>query len=212
MEHAVAVREAALEAVTDIDPDGFRDDIESFVADGSHVPGVLTLVAAERAGADPTDVTERAVGVQLIYDGLRLTRRLASTDPWAIGRGEETQANVDILAADVLVSRGFFMLARTEAAADAVEVVRSFGRDQTNRRAAAEPAALDRELEVDVLDLALVAGTTAAGVTPGETVTIARELAAAYDDGLPNPDTLFDDGTRERIATAAGARPLNRND
>ena len=213
MEHAVAVREAALDAVADIVPDGFRDDIEAFVSDGSHVPGVLTLVAAERAGADPTDLTERAVGVQLIYDGLRLTRRLTVTDPWASGRDDDAErANIDILAADVLVSRGFFLLARTEAATDAVEVVRAFGRDQTARRDAADPTALDRELEADVLELALVAGTTAAGVAPSETDEIARELAAAYDDGFPEPDALFDEPTRERIAAAAGVRPLNRND
>jgi len=211
MEHAVAVREAALEAVADIVPEGFRGDIEAFVADGTHVPGVLTLVAAEGAGADPTELTERAVGVQLIYDGLRLTRRLTVTDPWASGHDAE-RANVDILAADVLVSRGFFLLARTEAATDAVEVVRAFGRDQTARRDVANPAHLDRELEADVLELALVTGTTAAGVTPGETGRVARELAGAYDDGFPEPDALFDDATRERIATAAGVRPLNRND
>jgi len=63
-----------------------------------------------------------------------------------------------------------------------------------------------------VLELALVTGTTAAGVTPGETGRVARELAGAYDDGFPEPDALFDDATRERIATAAGVRPLNRND
>lgn len=211
MDYAAAVRETAIEAVADIEPAAFRDGIETFLADGSLVPGVLALLAAESAGGDPESLTERAVGVQLIYDGLRLTRRLTHEDPWATG--DKTQADLDILAADVLVSRGFFLLARTEAAEDAVEVVRSFGRDQTERRDAADPEALDTELEADVLRLALVAGTTAAGATPDETDPLAREFAASYDDGFPSPATLFDDGARERIAAAAGGpRPLNRND
>jgi hypothetical protein len=213
MDYAAAVRETAVEAVADIEPAAFRDDIEAFLAEGSLVPGVLTLLAAESAGGDPGALTERAVGVQLIYDGLRLTRRLTHEDPWA--SGGKAQADLDILAADVLVSRGFFLLARTEAAEDAVEVVRAFGRDQTRRRTADNPEALDTELEADVLRLALVAGTTAAGETPGETGPLAREFAASYDDegGFPSPAALFDDGARERIAAAAGGRrPLNRND
>jgi hypothetical protein len=213
MDYAAAVRETAVDAVADIEPAAFRDGIETFLADGSLVPGVLTLLAAESAGGDPEALTERAVGVQLIYDGLRLTRRLTHEDPWA--GGDKAQADLDILAADVLVSRGFFLLARTEAAEDAVEVVRAFGRDQTDRRTAEDPAALDAELEADVLRLALVAGTTAAGETPDGTDPLAREFAASYDDegGFPSPATLFDDGARERIAAAAGGRrPLNRND
>ncbi|MFC7176924.1 DUF7114 family protein [Halosegnis marinus] len=128
-------------------------------------------------------------------------------------REARERANVDILAADVLVSRGFFLLARTDAATEAVEVVRAFGRDQTERRDADDPAALDDELEVDVLTLALVAGTTAAGETPGDTGPLAREFAGRYDDGFPEPATLFDDGARTRIAgVTGGGRPLNRND
>jgi hypothetical protein len=166
MEEAAAVRRAATEAVGDVVPDALRSDIESLLADGSMVPGALTLLAATVPADSPTEfdgidgLVERAAGVQLIYDGLRLTRDLAHDDPWAAG--DRDRGDMGILAADVLVARGFYLLARTEAADRAVDVVRAFGRDQTHRRAADDPS-YDERLERDVLDLALVAGTTAAG-------------------------------------------------
>ncbi|MFB6312205.1 MAG: hypothetical protein ABEH64_13610, partial [Salinirussus sp.] len=80
---------------------------------------------------------------------------------WASGDGDT--ADLEILAADVMVARGFYLLARTDAAGDAVGVVRSFGRDQTARRETGDPA-IDRNLEADVLELAVVAGATVAGV------------------------------------------------
>jgi hypothetical protein len=279
MQEAVAVREAALDAVDDVVPDALRADIESFVVDGSLVPGVLTLLSARAAGAhapagtgsaegsDGTDGADgadsatddggsgpgeefepagdldvdavevdgasasaysgdadglagRAAGVQLIYDGLRLTRRLVHAEPWpeasgsgAAGSldGEGVAADMDILVADVLVARGFYLLARTEAATVAVDVVRSFGRDQTERRETADPA-LDRELERDVLRLAVVAGVTAAGREPSTPDALVGDLAAAYDDGFPAPETLFDQQVRERVAGVVGAQAVNRND
>ncbi|MFB6205332.1 MAG: hypothetical protein ABEJ05_02230 [Haloglomus sp.] len=170
MEEAAAVRRAATEAVGDVVPDALRSDIESRLADGSMVPGVLTLLAATAPSDGPAafdgadGLLERAAGVQLIYDGLRLTRELAHEDPWtaAAGAGDRDRGDMGILAADVLVARGFYLLARTEAADRAVAVVRAFGRDQTHRREDGDPS-YDRNLERDVLDLALVAGITAAG-------------------------------------------------
>lgn len=274
MQEAVAVREAALDAVDDVVPEALRSEIEAFVADGSLVPGVLTLLSARAAGAhsaedaegvdsaggaegarddgdsgagegiepagdldataadangataaayagDPDGLAGRAAGVQLIYDGLRLTRRLVHAEPWpeAGGSGnpgsldgEGVAADMDILVADVLVARGFYLLARTEAATVAVDVVRSFGRDQTERREAADPAALDRELERDVLRLAVVAGVTAAGREPSAPDALVGDLAAAYDDGFPAPEALFDQQVRDRVAGVVGTRPVNRND
>ncbi|WP_231753996.1 hypothetical protein [Natronomonas sp. CBA1123] len=136
MEEAAAVRRAASESVADVAPEELRRTIDEYVADGSVVPGVLTLLSA-RAVTDehPEDLVEQAAGVQLIYDGLRLTRDLAQDDPW--NGGDRDAANMAILAADVLVARGFYLLARTDAAEDAVGVVRAFGRDQTVRESAA---------------------------------------------------------------------------
>jgi hypothetical protein len=208
MDEAATCRCAAVDAVEDVYPDRLRDDIVAFVEDGSLAPGTLALRCA-RAVDDTTDldaIANRAAGVQLIYDGLRLTRTLAHSQPW-MGRDDQTQPNLDILAADVLVARGFYLLATTDAAGKAVETVRTFGREQTNRRSALEaadcddggdhehdstPAATDdvvaapdgngkatehdRVLERDVLELAALAGTTAADGTP------TPELYATLDD------------------------------
>jgi hypothetical protein len=173
MEDAVAVRRAAIEAVEDVEPLPLRATIERHIEDGSMVPGVFTLhgVRAIADGSTPTAASDgdlleavaaRAAGVQLIYDGLRLTRQLAQDEPWVTGEGDA--ADVEILAADVLVARGFYLLARTEAADAAVGVVRAFGRDQTVRRETGDPT-LDRNLEADVLELAVVAGATVAGAS-----------------------------------------------
>ena len=225
MEEAAAVRRAATEAVADIVPEALRTELESLVDGGSMVPGALTLVAATAPpeGAEAfgslDGLVERAAGVQLIYDGLRLTRRLASDDPWTTGDADT--GDMLILAADVLVARGFYLLARTEAADRAVAVVRAFGTDQTLRRETDDPS-YDDNLERDVLDLALVAGTTAAG--PGVTVATADREAlvdrltdtaaadtAATDgatagttDAFPPADTLVTDAVRADLAGLTG--------
>ncbi|WP_255197154.1 DUF7114 family protein [Halorarius litoreus] len=210
MDEAAAVRRAALEAVGDVTPPRLRDDIEAFVADGSLLPGVLTLATATAAGADATEYVDRAAGVQLIYDGLRLTRTLAHEDPWTTG--DRRSADMDILAADVLVARGFYLLAHTGAATAAVGVVRAFGRDQTDRRDAPDPDRFDRQLETDVLDLAITTG--AAGDRPAGVTDIVSELVAAWDGRFPDPEQVVDDAFRERLVAVTGSagRPLNRND
>jgi hypothetical protein len=172
MDEATTCRSAAVDAIDDVYPARLRDDIVAHVDAGSHAPGALTLRCA-RAVDDTVDleaIASRAAGVQLIYDGLRLTRTLAHTEPWTDSE-DQTQPNLDILAADVLVSRGFYLLARTDAANRAVETVRTFGREQTERRDAAtdptrDPRKHDRTLERDVFELAALAGTTAADGTP----------------------------------------------
>jgi hypothetical protein len=213
MDEAAAVRRAALGAVGDVTPPRLRDDIEGFVADGSLLPGVVTLATATAATSDvPDGLPDRAAGVQLIYDGLRLTRRLAHEDPWA--NGDHEAADIDILAADVLVSRGFHLLATTDAATAAVEVVRAFGRDQTDRGSAPDPERLDRELEADVLRLAIEAGATATGTRPTDTAAVVADLVDTWDGRFPDPDEVVDDALRERLAgvTGGAGRPLNRND
>lgn len=99
-------------------------------------------------------------------------------------------ADLAIVAADVLVARGFSLLAATAAADTAVETVRSFGRDQTRRDDSdADAAALDANLERDVLDLAVEAGAIAAGVSPDPTIeSIASELASHAETSFPPAD------------------------
>lgn len=163
MDEAGATRQAALGAVRDVEPAGLHERIAEWLEQGSMVPGVLTIrfaratdcLSATTDGELADPVSERAAGVQLIYDGLRLTRRLAHDEPWATG---DDAADLDILVADVLVARGFYLLAKTDASERAVETVRAFGRDQT-RRQESDGDSLDRDLETDALELAAAAGT-----------------------------------------------------
>jgi hypothetical protein len=217
MDDAVRARDAAREALDDIEPDRLRGVLFDRFDDTSMTPAVLTILSARAldsgidADADADGLAERAAGVQLIYEGLRLTRALAQDEPWVTTDENDTDADIDILAADVLVSRGFYLLARTDAADRAVEVVRAFGRDQTLRdREDADVATLDRNLEADIFALAVVAGTTAVGgQAPPALLEYAAELARECDD--PDADCLkpasnaFSETTTERIASLSAA-------
>ena len=175
-------------------------------------------------------IAERGAGVQLIYAGLRLTRSLAQDPPWERARSltdgagrpadgthpeevlgvdasaeadELTEADIAILVADILVARGFYLLARTEAAGDAVATVQSFGRDQTDRRTTGD-ASLDRNLEADVFELAVTAGTTAVG---GHAPAALREHAAELarrEETLPVAERLTTDATARELAAYLG--------
>jgi len=211
MDNAVRARRAACDAVADIEPERLREVLRARLADASMTPSVLTLLSAHTLDStvDPDPLAERAAGVQLIYEGLRLTRILAHDEPWADGETDAARrADLDILAADVLVSRGFYLLARTETAERAVEVVRAFGRDQTHRHGAdadADRAALDRNLEADVFALAVAAGTTAVGVDPGdELLDYATGLAREFEGDLPSPEAALPESTADRIFALAG--------
>lgn len=196
MEEVAAVRQAALASVDNIEPERLRDRITARLDNASLGPGVLTLVTATaaRSHAKRDGDTDRAAGVQLIYEGLSLTRRLAHEDPWA--DGDRDAADLDILIADILVSRGFYLLARTEAADAAVRVVKQFGQDQTELRTTGE-GSLDANLETDICELAVVAGVTAGGYRPTPSLrSYAGELAA---EGLPEPSALVGEGVAETL-------------
>lgn len=207
MDDAVRARDAAREALDDIEPDRLREVLFDRLDDASMTPGALTLLSARAlesgADADANGLAERAAGVQLIYEGLRLTRTLSHEEPWLTGDDDIT-GDLDVVAADVLVSRGFYVLARTDAADRAVEVVRAFGRDQTLRRGRDDADAVDRNLEADIFTLAVVAGTTAVGGgAPPALLEYAAELARECDaeDNLPPATAAFSDATSERIAS-----------
>ncbi|SNR52984.1 DUF7114 family protein [Halorubrum vacuolatum] len=209
MDDVARARRAAREALADVTPERLRVAIDDRLAGATVTPGVLALVTARALDpdVDANGVTDRAAGVQLIYEGLKLTRRLAHEEPWTAAATHEADidADMEVLVADVLVSRGFSLLAHTDAAGAAVEVVRAFGRDQTIRdrpdTAPAAAAALDRNLEVHALELAVIAGTTAVGgEPPAELLTYARELAADYDGEFPPPRTALPETAADRIA------------
>lgn len=226
MEEVAAVRRAALDAVDDVAPSHLFERIEERVDDGSMAPGVLALLSARAVdeGIGREGVAERAAAVQLIYEGLRLTRTLAHEEPWEAGGTDAwspssvvdstsagksalaAAADVDILVADILVARGFYLLARTEAADAAVGVVRSFGSDQTVRRETDDPS-LDGNLEADILELAVVAGTTAAG---GSAPIHLREFVtdlAAEEGGLPPAETVLSESVTDRLTGLVGTDP-----
>jgi hypothetical protein len=202
MDDAARARRAARGALADVEPDRLRDVIRGRLDDASMTPSVLTLVTARALdpAVDIDAVADRGAGVQLIYEGLRLTRSLVHEEPWS-DPDRASAADLDILAADVLVSRGFYVLARTETAEQAVEVVRAFGRDQTRRRDPdADGAPLDRNLEADALELAVAAGATAVGVTPGDDLrAYATGLAETVEGDLPPADAALPETVAERI-------------
>jgi len=189
MEAAEMARRGAREAIADVEPAPLRGRIEAYLDRASMVPAVLTVASAREV--DPTvpetAITEHAAGVQLIYDGLGLTRTLAREEPWA--RGDDVvESDIDILAADVLVSRGFYLLAMGEAAEAAVEVVRSFGRDETRRREGDESGSL----EADVFALACLAGASTVGERPGaERLEAFSALGRSVETPLPDARTFF---------------------
>ncbi|WP_254522219.1 DUF7114 family protein [Natrinema caseinilyticum] len=158
----------------------------------------------DRTGeCEPDRVVTHAAGVQLIYEGLRLTRTLAHDEPWTATDDSAADGDLAILAADILVARGFYLLARTDAAGKAVRTVQSFGRDQTRRTAlpdegsdgdpgtegqtdGLDPTTIDANLERDVLELAVLTGAVAVGETPSPwLLAVATDLADAIGPSFP---------------------------
>ncbi|WP_266078852.1 DUF7114 family protein [Haladaptatus caseinilyticus] len=200
MEEAVRARGAAREAIGDITPARLRDYIDELLESSGIVPGVLTLLSVRAVGGDAgtSAVERRAAGVQLIYEGLQLTRRLAYDEPWN-AEPPHTESNIAVLAADVMVSRGFSLLARTEAAGTAVQTVKAFGRNQTE-------GTTSNALETDVFELAIVAGTTATGRDrPAGTRRYAEQLAGAADEH--ESTTNLPDDTEEGLVKLSRRRP-----
>ncbi|MFB6072623.1 MAG: hypothetical protein ABEJ88_06615 [Halobacterium sp.] len=210
MEEAEQARAAALEAVEDIEPDGLRAVIDDHVASSSMLPGVLAVLCARvvDGSADEHAVSRRAAGVQLIYEGLRVTRDLVAEEPWAHTDDPDPDDDLDVLAADVLVARGFRLLARTEAAGHAVQTVREFGREQTDVQE--DRASTSRSLEANVFELAAVAGGSAAG---GETPVALRQYVVGLADNYGSPplpdaaDALPDE--IEDVMARVGSRPAD---
>lgn len=126
------------------------------------------------------------------------------------GDKKDIDADLEVLAADVFVSRGFALLARTDAAGRAVDVVRAFGQDQTLQRIKDdENTTYDGNLEADIFALAVAVGASAVGKTATQAVLeYASELSHSYtgtrtgtgtiDQGLP-PEEIISETVKERI-------------
>ncbi|MFB6171114.1 MAG: hypothetical protein ABEJ23_01170 [Haloarculaceae archaeon] len=199
MEEAEAVRQAARDAVRDIEPDRLRADIVERLDATSQTPGVMTLASARALDGEPADgVLELAAGVQLVYEGLNLTEHLATDEPWT--RGAVDEGDLGIIVADVLVSRGFFLLARTEASRSAISMVQAFGRDQSYRVRGEEPDSPDFDLQIDVLKLAILTGQAAAGrPLPSDVRRFTADLVATHDGDLPPVETVASGQLADRL-------------
>jgi|AntRauMinimDraft_4_1070384.scaffolds.fasta_scaffold00396_12 hypothetical protein len=203
MDTAARARAETREVVADIEPQHLRQVLYDRLADSSMAPGVLVFLSAQASDpeVDLDSLAERSAGVQLIYEGLRLTRSIAHAEPWTDTETDEIDADIDILAADVFVSRGFYLLAQTEASAAAVTTVQSFGRDQTLRgRPDADVDTLDRNLEADIFALAVRAGLTAVDTNPSEAVlSFAADLARADGEELSAAGIVLSESTVSRL-------------
>jgi len=218
MEAAVQARKAGRQAVRDVSPDQLRERIYRLLDESAMVPGVLALTSARTVedtdescettgGNGPVGVEDRAAGVQLIYEGLRLTRALADEPPWDRDPSH-TNSNIDILAADVMVARGFSLLARTEAADKAVETVQSFGRNETDDQQGRPTSG--HALETDVFELAVVAGATAFGTTPTDwLLDYAADLAESLDGDHPEPPEPVAEAVEQAVSDAPSPRQFS---
>lgn len=162
MDAPARVRETALNALAEIEPKTLSTELQSLVSEASMVPGVVTVRTAERlAGPDDRSIAvARGVGVQMCYDGLRLTRDLIREEEQYELPGA-TESYLLLVGAEVLVSRGFAELAETPAAEQAIEIVQRFAYNQTvDYREEAHPGSTGRSLEREAVSLAVTAGVT----------------------------------------------------
>ncbi|UPM41793.1 DUF7114 family protein [Halocatena salina] len=217
MDEAAAVRRAARATVEDIEPARLRNALLAFIDSTSLTPGVLTLLTARIRSDSHDGLKQPAAGVQLIYNGLRLTRQLAHNEPWNDGEEERENANMHILVADVLVARGFYLLAHTNAASTAVDVVRSFGQHQADEHrhdpeteGEFEPntSTAEQQLKRDVLELALTTGTVVADSeeTTGDLQTVAKDLVETCDGaGFPAPEAFLSPSVADRLTQSVAS-------
>ncbi|MFC3960282.1 DUF7114 family protein [Halovivax cerinus] len=220
MDRVARCRRVARDAVSDVSPPPLRRRLYEELDAYALTPAVLTVESALAAAprTDPGSVRSLAAGTQLIYVGLALTRELAREPPWsdaavssddtstdttpaspAVDRAgrpasePDAEADLAIVAADVLVARGFSLLSRTDAADRAVETVQRFGRDQTAREDADDPVAVDARLEHDVLHLAVTTGAAAVSEPPTPAmVDLADTLADRTDAAVPPVESWLD--------------------
>ena len=193
MDDAAAVRDAAREVIAEVEPAHLRDLLETRLQETTAAPGVVTRVSARAAGGPDAaaGLDRRVAGVQLIYEGLSLTRSIARSLPWEVDATDA--ADMDLLVANVLVARGFYLLARTEAADTAVETVRAFGRDETTVETDGGTGVDPAALEADIFELAIVAGVSAVGgAPPPESRAFADELAASLQASGDLPEDTHD--------------------
>lgn len=206
MDAAGRVRLAALETLAEIEPATLATELRSIVREASMVPGVVTIRTAERLGAPGESALDRAVGVQLSYEGLRLTRQLIREEE-RYAAANPTDSYLSLVAGEVLVSRGFGELAETAVAGQAIEIVQQFSRNQTvDYRSDVVSGTSGRSLERDVVALAVAAGSTAVlDTVPTFLVEFGDTLSAELDREPMPPSTEVDRRIRNGLDAAVTA-------
>lgn len=194
-------------SLEDIEPVAFRERLHALLEDVSLTPGVLTIQTAHALEPSITAeaAAQRGAGVQLSYEGMRLTRSIIRDEQWEVP-GKRESYYLDLLACSVLVARGFHYLADTSVADQSVEIVRRFGRNQTYEQQN-EFERREDSLEVDIVKLAVNAGADMAMQTIPPSITsygdsLAREIGT---EPLPEPEEALT-GVEERVVSLAQTR------
>tara|TARA_A100001037_G_scaffold184285_1_gene165167 strand:- start:23493 stop:24131 length:639 start_codon:yes stop_codon:yes gene_type:complete len=156
------VRAASHKSIDDVFPLQLREIITNQINGESPKFGLATIIISEEVASSNEEVSavnRKAAGVQLIYEGLRLTQDLVRGNRW---KEEEQKLNtdMDLLAADVMVAKGFHLLSHTKAANKAVETIRSFGIEETQHNSSSKHKSSPSHmgLERDIFELAIIAG------------------------------------------------------
>lgn len=207
MDEGSRARSEAIRAMQDVTPDRLRERIEARLAAAPAAPGEVTIASARYHGADVTEgtVMDLAGAVQQIFVGLRITRELIETNPWHELDNRPSDADLEIVAADVLIARGVSRLASTAAAETAVEVVRTFGQEQAERLEHGRVSE-ERSLEATILELAVVAGAASSGVTPEASVRRTVPRGPGVEPGRMPPTVTVLEGTVLEPVAEVGPR------
>ena len=188
------VSEALWCSIADIEPRSFNEHLQGLLDDRPLTPAAVTVATGRAidATADLERLAELGVGVQLGYEGLRLTRRLIGEESW-LNRHETTSADIDVVAAEVLVARGFNILAGTGTVTEAVDIVRRFGQRRADDLAGRQDDGRHR-LEADIIRLAVNTGADCVlSTVPPPINSVAEGLADRIGTHpRPGPDTALD--------------------
>lgn len=195
------VSEALQRSIGGIEPCTFNEHLRAVLADRPLTPAALTVTTGRAidGAADLEALADRGVGVQLGYEGLRLTRGLIAGDSW-LDRTDVAREDLDMLAAEILVARGFHHLSGTGVVTDAVETVRRFGQRHAQARGDADPV-VDGSLEGDILMLAVDAGADCVlSAVPPPIASVGADLAERLGDAPMRPPEEALAGVAEEIS------------
>lgn len=206
------VRRSALEVVAEIQPRHLARELEELLASASMLPGTLALLTARTLGADESVGRDRAVGVQLSYEGLRLTRQLIREEDRYTDENP-TASYLSLVAGEVMVARGFSELAETAVAADAIGIVQRFSRNQTvDYRPGIEESG-GSSLEHDVIRLAVDAGATIGReIVPPPLANCGSRLGREFDRERLPPAADVLERLRGEVGAAVPADTVMLND